>query len=65
MGTVDDYNDADLLRRAVRNARARDMRKDAKHMRWTAVADLFALGSTYSQQLCRRYDLDPDELVKR
>lgn len=65
MPTVDDIKDEDLLRRAVRSCRARDRRKGEKHPRWTAVVDTFALGSTYAHQLCRRFDLDPDEQVKR
>jgi hypothetical protein len=59
-GTVNDIPDEELLGRAVRGARAR-----VKSQRWAAVADLFALGSTYSAQLCRRFGVDPDEYVKR
>ena len=63
--SVRDISDETLLRRAVFNARARDSRKGKKHPRWTAVMDSFALGSTYARELCRRFDLDPDEEVKR
>jgi len=63
--TVADIADEDLLRRAVANARARDLRKGAPHTRWAAVADVFALGSTYSAQLCGRFGFNPDEMVKR
>lgn len=62
MNSVADIPDAELLRRAVRSARARDR---GFSPRWVAVSETFALGSTYSQQLCRRFDLDPDEKVKR
>jgi len=60
-----DITDDDLLRRAVRAARV--MRGDRRyaHPRWVAVMALFALGSGYSQELCRRFGLDPDELVSR
>lgn len=64
-GTVSNIADDELLRRAVANARSRDHRKGVKHWRWVAVMDAFALGSTYSHQLCRRFGLDPDEMVKR
>jgi hypothetical protein len=64
-GTVYDYSDEELLRRAVKSARRRDHQKGFKHPRWSAVADAFALGSTYSMQLCARFDLDPHEMVKR
>lgn len=62
---VDTIPDEELLRRAVRTARCRSMRKGVKHPRWTAVMDAFCLGSTFAHQLCRRFDLDPDEEVKR
>lgn len=58
-GTVDDIPDNELLRRAVINARPRMYSR--KHPRWVAVAGAFGLGSTYAQQLCRRFGLDPDE----
>lgn len=65
MRSVFDIPDDDLLRRAVANCRARDARKGQKHQRWVAVMSTFALGSTYAKQLCRRFGLDPDEMVKR
>lgn len=55
----------DLLKRAVISARSRRDRKGHPHSRWTAVSDCFALGSTYSRDLCTLFDLDPDEMVKR
>jgi len=63
--TVASIKDDELLARAVRNARDRSKRKSVKHPRWVAVMDAFALGSGYAQQLCRRFGLDPDEMVKR
>lgn len=61
MADVNDIPDNELIRRAVHNARPR-LRSGP---RWVGVADVFALGSTYSAQLCRKYGVDPDELVKR
>lgn len=58
-GTVEDIEDDDLLRRAVRNAG----RGRAFEPRWSHVADVFALGSTFAAELCRRFALDPDEHV--
>lgn len=55
----------ELVRRATGSARSRNLRKGMKHPRWVAVMDAFALGSTYAHDLCRRFNLDPDELVKR
>lgn len=55
-GTVADYPDEDLLRRAVCNLAPRARRQPA----WARIGDVFALGSTYSKQLCRRFGIDPD-----
>jgi hypothetical protein len=63
--SVRDIPDEKLLERAVHTARHRGYRKGTKHPRWAAVADAFALGSTYAAQLCRRFGLDPEEMVKR
>ena len=54
-----DYSDADLVRRAVRNARSS---KPGPVARWVAVKDTFALGSTYARDLCRLHNCDPDEI---
>lgn len=64
-GSVADIGDDELLRRAVKAARVPHYRKGQRHPRWEAVGWLFALGSTYSHELCRRFDLHPDEEVKR
>jgi hypothetical protein len=63
--SVADYPDAALLERAVRNGRGRGQKRGQRYPRWSLVADTFALGSTYAIQLCRRFGLDPDELVTR
>jgi hypothetical protein len=62
---VSSIPDDELLRRAVRCCRSPGARKGQKHARWIAVVDTFALGSTFAHQLCRRFGLDPDEMVKR
>jgi hypothetical protein len=62
MGSVNDIPDNELLRRVVTNCRAAARRK---HYRWVAVMETFGLGSGYSMELCQRFGLDPDELVKR
>jgi hypothetical protein len=54
----------DLLRRAVRGARDHAQRKGTKHPRWVAVSAVFALGSTYARELCRKFELNPDEQVR-
>lgn len=60
MGDVSDISDEELVRRAVRNAWPKDR---VRVPRWSAVGEVFALGSTYSTQLCRRFDVDPNKLV--
>jgi hypothetical protein len=57
--------DDELLRRVVTNVRSRRANKGIKHMRWVAVMDGFGLGRSYSIELCARFGLDPDEMVKR
>ena len=61
-GSVDDIADAAMLERVVRNARPPRGRR--KSPRWVAVMELTALGSTYATQLCRRFGMDPDEIVR-
>jgi hypothetical protein len=60
--TVNAISDERLLERAVKNAR--NPRKRGKHQRWTAVMAVFGLGSTFAAELCRRYNLDPEEMVR-
>lgn len=62
MADVNDIPDNELLGRAVRECRRG--RGRWKGPLWAKVADRFALGSTYAGQLCRRYGLDPEEVVK-
>lgn len=61
MNAVNDIPDAQLLEWAVRNARSHHRR--GRHQRWVAVMEVFGLGSTFAADLCRRYGLDPDEMV--
>ena len=49
----------DLIRRAVRNARPRGI--GGSEVRWSAVGDAFAVGSTVAVALCRHYGVDPHE----
>lgn len=56
--SVRDIPDDILLHRAVRWAKLRK-----RGPRWVAVMNVFALGSTFSKQLCERFFLDPDEEV--
>jgi hypothetical protein len=53
------YPDADLVRRAVRNAG----RLTASGVRWAAVMETFAVGSSVARALCRQSGLDPYEQV--
>ena len=62
-GDVNDIPDSELVGRVLKNLRRRRGRQ--KQPLWANVVDSFALGSTYAQQLCRKYGLDPDEQVRR
>lgn len=57
-----DITDEQLLQRALNNLRPTRGRTT---MRWVAVMDAFALGSTYAHMLCIRFGLDPDAQIKR
>lgn len=63
MSDVNDIPDNELLGRVLRSLRRGQSRQ--KEALWVIVMDRFALGSTYAQQLCRRFGLDPEELVRR
>ena len=56
--TVACIADDELLRRVVRHVVL--SRRRRKGFAWAAVSEAFALGSTFSAQLCRRFCLDPD-----
>lgn len=49
-------SDTELLVRAVRTCINTD------RPLWAVVAERFAVGSGIARQLCRRFDLDPDEI---
>jgi hypothetical protein len=59
---VTDIPDADLLRRVLRGLRNTHA---GRPQRWVVVSEVFGLGSTYSRELCRLFDLDPDEVLPR
>lgn len=60
--SVSEIPDEELLRRAVRNCRRG--RGRWKVPLWSKVSDRFALGSTFAIELCRRFELDPEEMVR-
>jgi len=58
-----DISDDELLRRGVQNSRARYSR--GYQTRMSCVQETFLLGSTYAADLCRRFDFDPYEKVRK
>mgnify|MGYP000544158872 CR=1 FL=1 len=56
---VSSISDDDLLRRVVNTAK-----RQKGEPKWAAVGRKFALGSTFSIQLCHRFGLDPWETGK-
>lgn len=52
-------SDSDLVERAVRGAE----RLTGRFPRWSHVGRIFSIGSGSATALCRRFDLDPDEVV--
>lgn len=60
-----EVSDNELLLRAVNSALDGTKNKGVPHPRWVAVMAVFWVGSTYAHLLCRRFGLEPDEMVKR
>lgn len=56
-----EITDAELVQRAVRNARPE---LNHKQPRWVCVMDAFGTGSTVATELCRRFGLNPHEELK-
>lgn len=52
----------ELLGRAVRNVRGK---RGNTLPRWALVRELFCCGSTVATHMCREFDLDPDEVLKK
>ncbi len=53
-------SDDELVRRTVSNLKSKGR---SKKQRWVLVMETFGLGSTYATFLCRRCNVDPDELI--
>lgn len=51
----------DYVERAMKNLRNHG---PYPRMRWALVKETFAVGSTTAAELCRQFNLDPDELIK-
>lgn len=64
MADVNDIPDNELLERIIRNLYRRGRSREKLPL-WSIVGDKFALGSGYASQLCRRFGLDPDQMVRR
>lgn len=52
------YSDAELVKRAVRSATS-----TTHTYAFACVAEKFCVGSTIARELCRRFDIDPDQVV--
>lgn len=55
----------ELMRRAVKGAVDERAPDGQAHPRWVGVQRRFGLGSTFSIDLCRRFGVDPHEVVIR
>lgn len=62
--SVNDIPDNELLGRVLRHIQKRGRSREKLPL-WSVVGDRFALGSGYASQLCRRFGLDPEQIVKR
>jgi hypothetical protein len=61
--SVNTIPDTELIRRAIASRRSRY--RGVRVPLWHVVGETFALGSTYSAELCKRHDFNPDEYVGR
>lgn len=57
-----EFDERDLLGRAMRNMRAPTR---IPQVRWALVMKTFGVGSTVAQALCREFGLDPDDEVRK
>ena len=64
MADVSDIPDAELVRRCIQSLCVKPRPRAGGQPLWNAVGNRFALGSTYSMQLCRRFGFDPDQPVR-
>jgi len=64
MPDVNDIPDNELLQRVLLSLHKRGRSREKLPL-WSIVSDKFGLGCGYSSQLCRRFGLDPDEIVRR
>ena len=55
------YSPLAMVERAVRNAKPH---RSGVSPRWVAVRDVFGYGHTTSVELCRRFGLDPFDMVE-
>lgn len=56
-----DFEEKELLRRALRNLRSSPRR--TPRVRWALVMETFGVGSTVARALCLELGMDPEELV--
>lgn len=57
-----EFDERDLIRRAMLNLRGRSRTKTA---RWVLVTKTFGVGSTVARALCREFGMDPDEELNK
>ena len=62
--SVNDIPDNELVGRALRSLLTIHKNRRPKVPLWAVVMDMFCLGSNYAGQLCRKYGLDPNEMVR-
>ena len=57
-----EYQERSLVRAALRGMRGTSRYGQE---RWILVMELFGLGSTVARALCREFEMDPDEVLKK
>lgn len=59
---IHEFEERDLIRRVLLNLPRATGRKP-RQFRWVVVRDLFGVGSTVANALCREFDMDPEEMI--
>lgn len=60
-----DIKDRDLIWGVMHNLKGPSKYRHRGKERWVIVMEVFAVGSTVAHALCREFDLDPDEVLKK
>jgi hypothetical protein len=59
------HSDAELVRRWMYSQVQRSPTRGRGIYLWAKISEVFSVGSTSAQEICRRHGYDPDRMVRR